>query len=92
MPSVTKSQVEVITAVRPRTRKMAEYAKRAEEAGWHGIGILDNQRELYTILTNGVHTLFWSICTWLYTLLSIRNMKTEPEAFFFFWIGDIHIE
>ncbi len=33
----------MITAVRPRTRKAAEYAKRAEEAGWHGIGFLDNQ-------------------------------------------------
>lgn len=43
MQSVTNSQVEIITAVRPRTRKAAEYAMRAEEAGWHGIGFLDNQ-------------------------------------------------
>ena len=43
MQSVTNNQVEMITAVRPRTRKTADYAKRAEDAGWHGIGILDNQ-------------------------------------------------
>ena len=43
MQGVTNNQVEMITAVRPRTRKMMEYAKRAEEAGWHGMGILDNQ-------------------------------------------------
>ncbi len=35
--------VELITAVRPRTRRAAEFAVRAEEAGWHGIGFLDNQ-------------------------------------------------
>lgn len=43
MQCVTNNQVEIITAIRPRTRKTAEYATRAEEAGWHGIGILDNQ-------------------------------------------------
>ena len=43
MQSVTNSQVELITAVRPRTRKAVEYARRAEEAGWRGIGFLDNQ-------------------------------------------------
>ncbi len=45
MQSVTNSQVELITAVRPRTRKAVEYAKRAEDAGWHGIGLLDNQNQ-----------------------------------------------
>lgn len=43
MQCATNNQVEMITAVRPRTRKTAEYARRAEDAGWHGIGILDNQ-------------------------------------------------
>ncbi len=36
-------KVEIITAVRPRTRNAMDYAKRAEEAGWDGIGFLDNQ-------------------------------------------------
>ena len=43
MQSVTHRRVEMITAIRPRTRKSAEYARKAEEAGWHGIGFLDNQ-------------------------------------------------
>ena len=43
MQGVTNNQVEIITAVRPRTRRAVEYARRAEEAGWHGIGFLDNQ-------------------------------------------------
>ncbi len=43
MQSVSNGQVELLTAVRPRTRKAVDYAKRAEDAGWHGIGILDNQ-------------------------------------------------
>ena len=43
MQSATNGQVELITAIRPRTRKAVEYAKRAEDAGWHGIGFLDNE-------------------------------------------------
>ena len=43
MQSVSNGQVELITAVHPRTRKAVEYAERAEDAGWHGIGFLDNQ-------------------------------------------------
>jgi 5,10-methylenetetrahydromethanopterin reductase len=40
---VMNSKVEFVTAVRPRTLKAVEYARKAEEAGWHGIGFLDNQ-------------------------------------------------
>ncbi len=43
MQSVTNRQAELLTAIRPRTQKAVEYAQRAEDAGWHGIGILDNQ-------------------------------------------------
>lgn len=61
MSSVTNNQVEIITAVRPRTRKTAEYAKRAEEAGWHGIGILDNQ----------------NLCGDIYVSLALAASNTE---------------
>ena len=38
-----KNKVEILTAVSPNTRRAADYAKRAEEAGWHGIGFFDSQ-------------------------------------------------
>jgi 5,10-methylenetetrahydromethanopterin reductase len=37
------STAEFVTAIRPRTRHAVKYAQTAEEAGWHGIGFLDNQ-------------------------------------------------
>ena len=37
------SNVEILTAVSPNTRRAADYAKRVEEAGWHGIGFFDSQ-------------------------------------------------
>lgn len=43
MKGESKRIAELVTAVRPRTRKAAEYAERAEEAEWDGIGFLDNQ-------------------------------------------------
>ena len=38
-----KNKVEILTAVSPNTRRAADYAKRVEEAGWHGIGFFDSQ-------------------------------------------------
>ena len=61
MSSVTNNRVEIITAIRPRTRKITEYAKRAEEAGWHGIGILDNQ----------------NLCGDIYVALALAACATE---------------
>ena len=37
------NKVEILTAVSPNTRQAADYAKRVEEAGWHGIGFFDSQ-------------------------------------------------
>ncbi len=61
MSSVTNNRVEIITAIRPQTRKITEYAKRAEEAGWHGIGILDNQ----------------NLCGDIYVALALAACATE---------------
>ena len=38
-----RNRAEMITAVRPHTRLAADFAMMAEEAGWDGIGFLDNQ-------------------------------------------------
>lgn len=37
------SKVEMLTHVDPSIRGVAEYAKRAEEAGWHSVSIYDSQ-------------------------------------------------
>lgn len=37
------SKVELLTAVDPSIRGIAEYSRRVEEAGWHGVSIYDSQ-------------------------------------------------
>lgn len=37
------SKLEILTAVSANTRQSGDFAKRVEEAGWHGIGIFDSQ-------------------------------------------------
>ena len=37
------NNVEILTAVSANTRQSGDYAKRVEEAGWHGIGVFDSQ-------------------------------------------------
>ena len=57
MQGVTDRQVEMITAVRPRTRKTAEYARRAEDAGWHGVGVGRTRARLREVLDSYLKTL-----------------------------------
>lgn len=37
------SKVEILTAVSPSIKLAGDYARRVEDAGWHGIGLFDSQ-------------------------------------------------